>query len=60
MGLVTIADMIAEIDAKMRATNKWLAEYNFLPCDLPNCVHPNCRGKSVAERKAEGPIVVLT
>lgn len=51
--------MAAEVDIARRRLAERLAELDFLACDIPGCVHPNCRGKTVDQRRAEGKIVEL-
>lgn len=55
-----LAAMAKEVDIVRARVLKWIAEYDFSACDDPNCLHPCCRGKTVEQRRAEGPILELS
>jgi len=56
MAVSDLAAMLAEVDVLRRRAKRWLDEYDLMPCDVPGCIHPLCRDRSVKQREAEGPV----
>jgi hypothetical protein len=54
-----LSAMVKEIDHARERMWLWLNEQNFSTCDLPGCLHPLCRGRTVEQRKASGQMLEL-
>jgi hypothetical protein len=55
-----LAAMEKEVDVIRKKLLEWISTYDFNACDAPGCIHPNCRGKTIEQRKADGQVLELS
>lgn len=54
-----LVDQLAAFQQRLRDLDRQFQEAYWLPCDIPDCLAPTCRGRSVEERKSAGKVQEL-